>query len=174
MDNMLMSHLCPMKDCVVSMIASVSELSQFLTNVGQVGSALIWEKSLKSVTSWEGLDHFHKVNILTFSVWKFWKKWLLFIWFTGFKLFGNFYPLTFQAERVLSLPASVRLSVRPSVRLSVRPWTFPCPHDNASHIWARITKFAPNMHPGILLSGIENRGHWPWTSMSFGHFDLEF
>ena len=25
---------------------------------------------------------------------------------------------------------------------------------------------SPNLHPGILLAGIENRGHWPWPSRS--------
>ena len=47
-----------------------------------------------------------------------------------------------------------------------------CPHDNSSQIWARITKFAPNMHPGILSAGIENGGHWPWPSRSFWLFWL--
>ena len=49
-----------------------------------------------------------------------------------------------------------------------------CPHDNSSSIWARITKFAPNMHPWILSACMENgvididlQGH-------FGHFDSEF
>ena len=61
----------------------------------------------------------------------------------------------------------LHLSVRPSVN-------FTCPHDNSSQIWSRITKFAPNMHLGILWAGIENGGHWPWPSRSFGHFDLKF
>ena len=82
--------------------------------------------------------------------------------------FCSFYPLAFQAEGVLSLPASVHLSICPSVC----PWTFPCPHDNSSQIQAGITKFAPNMHLGILLSGIENRGHGPWHSRSFWPFWL--
>ena len=30
------------------------------------------------------------------------------------------------------------------------------------------------MHFGILSAGIENGGHWPWPSRSFGHFDSEF
>ena len=130
--------------------------------------------------------------------------------------------MTFQAEGVLSLPASVRLSVRPSV-LSVRKlylvrtitrhifelessnlhqtcilgysrlvlkmevidldlpgnfWPFwlrilgnsVCPLDSSSRIWASITKFAQNMHPGILSTGIENRGHSPWPSRSFRPF----
>ena len=47
-----------------------------------------------------------------------------------------------------------------------------CPHDNSSQIWARITKFAPNMHPEILWAGIENGGHWPWPSRSFWPFWL--
>ena len=47
-----------------------------------------------------------------------------------------------------------------------------CPHDNSSQIWARITKFAPNMHPGILSAGIENGGHWPWPSRSSWPFWL--
>ena len=42
-----------------------------------------------------------------------------------------------------------------------------CPHHNSSQIWAWITKFATNMHPGILSAGIENRGHWLWPSRSF-------
>ena len=42
-----------------------------------------------------------------------------------------------------------------------------CPRNNSSQIWAWITKFAPNMHLGILFSGIENRCHWPWPSRSF-------
>ena len=64
------------------------------------------------------------------------------------------------------------LSVRPSVRLSVRPWTFPCPQDNSSHIWTGITKFTPNLHPGILSAGIENWGNWPWPFRSFWPFWL--
>ena len=47
-----------------------------------------------------------------------------------------------------------------------------CLCDNSSQIWARITKFAPNMHPGILSVGIENGGHWPWPSRSFWTFWL--
>ena len=39
-------------------------------------------------------------------------------------------------------------------------------------IRAKITKFAPNMHPGMLSAGIENGGHWPWTSRSFWPFWL--
>ena len=46
-----------------------------------------------------------------------------------------------------------------------------CPCNNSSQIWARITKFAPNMHLGILLSSIKNWGHWPSVSRLFGHFD---
>ena len=49
-----------------------------------------------------------------------------------------------------------------------------CPHDNSSQIWARITKFAPNMHSGILWVNIENGGHWPWPSRSFWQFWLKF
>ena len=51
-----------------------------------------------------------------------------------------------------------------------------CPHDNSSLIcnWARITKFASNMHSGILSAGIENGGHWPWPSRSFWLFWLNF
>ena len=47
-----------------------------------------------------------------------------------------------------------------------------CLRDNSSHIWARITKFAPNMHPGILSASIEHQGHWPWPSRSFWLFRL--
>ena len=64
----------------------------------------------------------------------------------------------------------LRPSVRPSVRLSVRPWTLPCPHDNSSQIWAKITKFVPNMHHGILSAAIENGTHWPRPSRSFWPF----
>ena len=39
---------------------------------------------------------------------------------------------------------------------------------------ANNTKFEPNMHFGILSAGIENGGHWPEPSRSFGHFDSEF
>ena len=49
-------------------------------------------------------------------------------------------------------------------------WT--CPDDNSSEIRAIITKFAPNMCPGIFSAGIENRGHWPWTSRSSWPFWL--
>ena len=31
-----------------------------------------------------------------------------------------------------------------------------CPRDNLSQIWFEITKFAPNIHPGVLLAGMEN------------------
>ena len=41
-----------------------------------------------------------------------------------------------------------------------------CPHVNSSQIWARITKFAPSMHHGILSAGFENGGRWPWPSRS--------
>ena len=49
-----------------------------------------------------------------------------------------------------------------------------CPSVNFtfSQIWAGFTKFAPNMQPGILSTGIENGGHWPWSSMSFWPFWL--
>ena len=47
-----------------------------------------------------------------------------------------------------------------------------CPCDNLSQIWARITTFAPNMHPGTLSAVIENGGHWPWRSRSFWPFWL--
>ena len=40
-------------------------------------------------------------------------------------------------------------------------------YDNSSQICAGITKFAPNIHPGILSAGICNGGHWPWSSRSF-------
>ena len=47
-----------------------------------------------------------------------------------------------------------------------------CPWNNSSKIWGGITKFAPNMQLEILLSGIENKGHWPWPSRSFWPFWL--
>ena len=74
-----------------------------------------------------------------------------------------------QAEGVLSLLAPVRLSVRLSVCPSVN---FTCLHDNSSQVWARIAKFAPNMHPGIPSTGVVNGGHWPWPSSSFWSFWL--
>ena len=47
-----------------------------------------------------------------------------------------------------------------SVCQSVRPSTIPYPHDNSSQIWTGITKFAPNMHHGLLSVRVENGGHW--------------
>ena len=47
-----------------------------------------------------------------------------------------------------------------------------CPHNNSSQVWARFNKFAPNIHPGMLLAGIENGGHWSWPSRSFWPFWL--
>ena len=47
-----------------------------------------------------------------------------------------------------------------------------CPRDNSSQIWTGITKFTPNMHPGIFSAGIDNGGHWPWPSRSFWPFWL--
>ena len=47
-----------------------------------------------------------------------------------------------------------------------------CPRDNSSQTWTGITKFAPNMHPGILSAGIENGGHWPWPWRSLRPFWL--
>ena len=76
------------------------------------------------------------------------------------------FPLDFHAERILPLPASLRLSVRPSVNC------IPCPLDNSSQIWAGITKIAPKMYLGILSVAIENGGHWPWSSRSFWPFWL--
>ena len=60
----------------------------------------------------------------------------------------------------------LHLSIRPSVRKL-------CLCYDSSQIWAGITKFAPNMHHGILLVGIENRDHWPWPSRSLDHFNAE-
>ena len=45
---------------------------------------------------------------------------------------------------------------------------------NSEWVSTRITKVASNLHFGILSVGIENRGHWPCPSRSFGHFDSEF
>ena len=61
----------------------------------------------------------------------------------------------------------LRLSVCPSIRK-----LYLCSHDNSSQVWAGITKFGPNIHPGILPAGIENGGHWPWPSRSFWPFWL--
>ena len=49
-----------------------------------------------------------------------------------------------------------------------------CPHHKLLRIWATITKFAWNIHLGILMLRMKNRGHWPWPSRSFGHFSSEF
>ena len=48
-----------------------------------------------------------------------------------------------------------------------------CPRDNASQIWASITKFSLNMHPGILLVGKENGGYRTDLDLQ-GHFDSKF
>ena len=67
----------------------------------------------------------------------------------------------------------LHLSVQPFVCPSVRPSVnFICPHDNSSQIWAWITKFASNMHHGMISAGNENGGHWPWSSRSFWPFCL--
>ena len=49
-----------------------------------------------------------------------------------------------------------------------------CPCHNLQWIWVRITKFAPNMHLEILLTGIEYGDHWPWPSRSLGRFISRF
>ena len=66
-----------------------------------------------------------------------------------------FYPFAFQAERILSLPGSAHLSMRVFVRTITHPFFL-----------SRVTKFAPDTHPGILSVGIENSGHWNWLSRS--------
>ena len=43
----------------------------------------------------------------------------------------------------------------------------PSMHNNSTSIWARITKFGPNTHPGILSPIIENGGPWPSPPRSF-------
>ena len=74
---------------------------------------------------------------------------------------GDHYPLAFQAEGVLSLPVSVRVFVRPPVH---EPY-FVCMITRH-----RIELESPkNMKPGTLSASIENRGHWPWPSGSFGN-----
>ena len=58
-----------------------------------------------------------------------------------------------------------------SVCLSLHLYTLSCPHDNLSQIWAGITKLAPKMYHEISSNNlIESGGHWPWPSMSLGHF----
>ena len=127
------------------------------------------------------------------------------------------YPLDFQAQGVLSLPASAHPSVCPSVCklflvcMTTHRFELESPHllqayflgysrlvlkmeviyldlqgncvhlvlefyeirlvraITVSRISATITKFAPNMHPGILSAIMENGGHWPWPSRSLGH-----
>ena len=68
--------------------------------------------------------------------------------------------------------ASPDTYIKCAIQTSVGPSTLPWPHHNSSQIWAGITKFAPNMHPGTLSAGIENGGHWPWPSRSFWPFCL--
>ena len=51
-------------------------------------------------------------------------------------------------------------------------WLVLC--DNSSHIWARITKFAVNMHSGILSVGIENWGHLAIISIQENAFNVAF
>ena len=68
-----------------------------------------------------------KENIKDRRQWPLWReftggRWILFI------------PWSFKSEGILSLPASVRMSVC--------PWTFHCPRNNSSHIWAGITCLA--------------------------------
>ena len=75
--------------------------------------------------------------------------------FISLQLFWVFYPFAFQAERVLSLPGSAHLSMRVFVRTITHPFFL-----------SRVTKFAPDTHPGILSVGIENSGHWNWLSRS--------
>ena len=49
-----------------------------------------------------------------------------------------------------------------------------CLRDNSSQIWARITKFAVNMHPGILSVSIENGGHLAIISTQENAFNIAF
>ena len=56
--------------------------------------------------------------------------------------------------------------------LDILNYTKASPHVNSSQIWARITKFALNIHPGILSVGTENGDHWPLLSRSFWLFWL--
>ena len=86
----------------------------------------------------------------------------------------HFYLLAFQAEGVLSLPASVHLSVRPSVFLSVRPKLY-LVRTITHH---RFGLESPNLHQTCILEysqlvlkteviDLDLQGH-------FGHFELEF
>ena len=123
----------------------------------------------------------------------------------------HFYPWAFQAEGVLSLPASVRklnlvfTITQSQIWAGITKFAPNMHHGDTlgwyrkwrsltltfkvilailiqnsrkfglsrtfEWIWARITKFAPNMHLWIISAGIENGRHWPWPSRSFGHFD---
>ena len=61
------------------------------------------------------------------------------------------------------------------VCLSVHPQTAPCPHDNSSQISAEITKFAQNVHTGIL--GCNHNWKWRSLALTFNiilSFDSEF
>ena len=89
-------------------------------------------------------------------------------------LIGTSYNDVWYLPRGLSGQSGIVVAfVCPSVCLSVCKLYF-VRTITRSQIWAGITKFAPNMHRGILLVGIENRGHWPWPSRSFWLRILEF
>ena len=103
------------------------------------------------------------IKFMLVSYFPVWNKIRLFSYFRT-----HFYPWPFRPRGI------VVACVCPSVHPSVRPWTLPCLHGNSPRIWAEITKFVPYMHHRILLSGIENRGQWPWPSRSFWPFDSEF
>ena len=49
-----------------------------------------------------------------------------------------------------------------------------CLCDNSSHVWARITNFAVNMHSGILSVGIENGCHLAIISIQENAFNVAF
>ena len=80
--------------------------------------------------------------------------------FVHFPFQDNFTPWPFMPKEYCHC---LCLSV---CTLSICPWTLLCPHNNSSQIWARITKFAPNLHRETLSAGIENGGHWRWPSRS--------
>ena len=114
---------------------------------------------------------------VTFLLTQFMADWtqLYFPEETILNIFGvvRLYPLAFQAEGLLSLPASVRLSVRPSVRPSVRKLylvrtitlhRFELASPNLLQIWVLgYSRLVLKME----VIDLDLQGH-------FGHFDLEF
>ena len=92
---------------------------------------------------------------------------------THFVFNFNFCPFAFQAEGVLSMPASVHLSVCPSLRQPV------CP--SARKLYLVRHKFeleSPNLHQSCIMEYsrlvLKMQVFDPHLQRRFGHFDLQF